>query len=136
MRMLRALLVERFGLTFHTETREASILALVPAKGGLKLQKVDPGTPSSGPTATMPHFAARLSNMRVRRLGRPVVDMTGFDGEFKYAFEFKEDTMDSAELQVRLTTALSEQLALKLEPRKAKVDVMVVDHIERIPTPN
>jgi bla regulator protein blaR1 len=35
--MLRSLLADRFQLRFHRETRETSVLALVPARGGLKL---------------------------------------------------------------------------------------------------
>ena len=43
-----------------------------------------------------------------------------------------DPTMDSASL----FTALQEQLGLKLEPRKAKVDLIVVDSANRSPTEN
>jgi len=134
MRMFQALLVKRFHMTFHTETREMAVFALVPAKGGLKLQRPDPNDASSG--QTMAHFAAQLSNMRDLNLGRPVIDMTGFEGEFKRNFPFRSDTTDSLELQARLTSVLAEQLGLKLESRKGNVGVMVVDHLEKLPTAN
>ena len=39
MQMLRALLVERFGLKFHREAKEFSIYELTVAKGGAKLRR-------------------------------------------------------------------------------------------------
>jgi uncharacterized protein (TIGR03435 family) len=134
MQMFQALLAKRFQMTFHTETRSMAVFVLVPAKGGLKLQRPDPNDPSSG--QTMAHFAAQLSNMRGLNLGRPVIDMTGFEGEFKRNLPFKSDTTDSLELQARLTSVLAEQLGLKLESRKANVGVMVVDRLEKLPTAN
>ena len=38
MQMLRALLVERFGLKFHRQEKEFAIYALTVAKGGPKLK--------------------------------------------------------------------------------------------------
>ena len=46
--MLQALLADRFGLKFHTETRELPVFALVVDKGGAKLQPVPaPGAASA-----------------------------------------------------------------------------------------
>ena len=82
----------------------------------------------------MAHFGARLSNMRILNLGHPVIDMTGFEGEFQYAFQFKTDKTDSLELQSRLNIAVAEQMGLKLESRKANVPVMVIDRLEKLPS--
>jgi uncharacterized protein (TIGR03435 family) len=35
-----------------------------------------------------------------------------------------------------LLVAVQQQLGLKLEPKKGMVDILVVDHIERVPTEN
>src|SRR5690348_8446723 len=54
--MLQSLLEDRFQLQFHRETREMSVLALVPARGGLKLPPPQSGncmedTDAAGPLA-------------------------------------------------------------------------------------
>jgi uncharacterized protein (TIGR03435 family) len=43
--MLKTLLVERFKLSFHRETRSLPIYALLVGKNGLKMNEVPPGTP-------------------------------------------------------------------------------------------
>ena len=109
--MQQALLVERFHLKAHFETREMQVFELVAAKGGLKIKPVDP-PPSGGnakpfkpgdplPPGTMALsvrlngasvLEARSTNMDLfcRALrgqspdiaGRPIVDRTGFQGTF------------------------------------------------------
>ena len=145
--MLQTLLAERFGLKIHRETRELPIYALVTAKGGLKLQPaVNPGhTNISGDPkgrtltaeATLTSLATSISNFT----DRPVIDMTNTPGAFKIVLEWTpEDTAppasagDSA-VSPSLFTALAE-VGLKLEPRKAPVEMIVVDHAEKTPTEN
>ncbi len=54
--MLRALLADRFKLTFHKDMKEHSIYALVVGKGGLKLKESppDPEPPKEGDAAAPP----------------------------------------------------------------------------------
>jgi uncharacterized protein (TIGR03435 family) len=112
--MLRTLLVDRFGLKYHVETKDVDAYALVPARSdgkfGPKLVKWD-GTcngkepPPAQPNATGPRCAAFfrppglvmrgvtmavLANMlsaQFANLGRPVVDKTGLSGEFDFDLE-------------------------------------------------
>lgn len=84
----------------------------------------------------MARFAGRLSSMKVLGLDRPILDLSGFDGEFIYRFTFRPDTVDIYELQAKLKAALAEQLGLRLEARREKIGVMVIDHIERDPASN
>jgi uncharacterized protein (TIGR03435 family) len=72
-------------------------------------------------------------------VGRPVVDRTGLNGRFDFDLQFSGTgplaTADRADAPVSVFTALQEQLGLKLDSRKEKVDVLVIDQVER-PTPN
>ena len=78
-------------------------------------------------------------------LDRPVLDKTGFTGEFDLNLRF---TPDGALMGLpqgygrpadpnlpNIFAALEEQLGLKLTPAKGPVEVLVVDHAER-PTEN
>lgn len=73
-------------------------------------------------------------------LGRPVVDQTGLTGKFDFVLTWMPDVgplatrnADSpAEPQApTFLEALREQLGLKLEPAKAPVRTLVIDHVER-----
>lgn len=147
--MLRALLADRFGLRFHREMREQSVYALVQAKSGAKLKPADPekakdkivdtpfgprkGFMSTGgrgvyiaTAATMDTLAGQLGGI----LQRPVLDQTGLKGY--YAFDLRWSPEDDTEV----ISLLERQLGLRLESRKLPVEMFVVDHVERTPTPN
>jgi uncharacterized protein (TIGR03435 family) len=140
---MQAVLRDRFGLVLRAETHELPIYALVPAKGGLKL------TPSAnaglGPSlqggpghhvgvgATLQMLAGQLSVV----LGRPVIDQTGSEIQYDFKLEYKPEI--SVEVQPEpspddtpdIFTALTEQLGLRLEPRKGPVPVYVIEKIEK-----
>jgi uncharacterized protein (TIGR03435 family) len=52
--MLQALLVERFKLTIHRDTKEHSVYALVVGKNGLKMKESTPGADPPAATAATP----------------------------------------------------------------------------------
>jgi uncharacterized protein (TIGR03435 family) len=151
--MLRTLLAERFGLTFHTEKREMAAYVITVGKDGPpKLTKNEsggilPGFGGRGPGAigvrnsTMPEFAGFL---QARLLDRPVVDQTGVSGRFDFQLEFRPDPSQAGppggpapqlppEVEARpdLFTAIQEQLGLKLENTKAPVDTYVIDKVQK-----
>ncbi len=131
--MLQALLAERFRLAVRREKRELPVYALVLAKGGPKLQEVEPanGGISSGAgklvatAVPVSRLASFLAGPRLQ-LGHPVVDRTGLSGVYTFTFEWKPE---------ELFADLEEQLGLKLTAAKGEVDVVIVDHAER-PTEN
>ena len=78
------------------------------------------------------------------RVGRPVVDRTQLTGYYDMTLTFRPDdlppagqsqTLPADENAPTLTTAIEEQLGLKLESTKGISEVLVIDHIER-PTEN
>ena len=137
--MTRALLADRFKLALHKETRQLPIYILTVAKNGPKIHAVEDGQArTSGRSGhfeatkiTMQHFADLAANF----LGREVRNETGLEGVFDFKLEWAPDELRAGD-GASLFTALQEQLGLKLEGRKGPVDVLVVDHIEKMPTAN
>ncbi len=73
-------------------------------------------------------------------VGRPIIDRTGLTGrwdiELQYAGTAAPATAaDLPDAPASVFTALQEQLGLKLESRKERMDVLVIDQIE-MPAPN
>jgi uncharacterized protein (TIGR03435 family) len=147
--MLRRLLDERFALKLHRESKEFAVYALVVAKGGSKLRPAARQGPyefrvqgghAAGNSLSMPQFADRLSRPAFQ-LGRQVVDFTGLTGTFDLTLDWRlqqsqsENQTDDLALP-SIFSALSEQLGLKLESRRVPLDVLVVDHAVKVPTPN
>jgi len=143
---MQAVFRDRFGLVLRAETHELPIYALVPAKGGVKIARS--ATPEKGPSlqggpgrltgvgATLRLLAGHLSAV----LGRPVIDESGSDEQYDFHLEY------TPEMPVQgvpegvpappadgpsIFTAVTEQLGLRLEPRKGPVPVFVIEKIER-----
>ncbi len=84
----------------------------------------------------MSELANRLSGP-VFKLGRPVVNSTGLLGTFDFTLDWTpDDTAVDGAAGPSLFTAIQEQLGLKLEPSKSLVEVLVIDHVERVPLEN
>jgi uncharacterized protein (TIGR03435 family) len=148
--MLQALLLDRFKLKSHRETKDVPVYFLVVAKGGPKLHDAKegenafnaltkdgtspfkPGLAAIFKPGDLPAFAERLG----RPLDRPVLDKTGIKGQFWFQLEWAPDPgPDSINLGPSLLKALRDQLGLDLEAQKASLEILIIDHVER-PTEN
>jgi uncharacterized protein (TIGR03435 family) len=140
--MVQAMLVKRFGLAVHRESRTFPVYALTVMKSGIKFKKVpDSGSHDynnnnrhfDGKCIPMPTFADFLA----RRMEAPVLDTTELKGYYDFTVDWSPETAaDDPPQGPTLAVAIQEQLGLKLEARKAPIDVVVVDHAERTPTEN
>jgi uncharacterized protein (TIGR03435 family) len=153
--MLQALLTDRFHLKAHWESKRANVYALELAnpKSGSKLQPakvetVDPSIPNATPPETRgPDIQSRMDPhghvMTVRYLTTKgiagllgsmlqgtVEDKTGLPGRYDFTLQYTYQSTDP-ESYPTLTTAIQEQLGLKLERTLGSVDIFVIDHIER-----
>jgi uncharacterized protein (TIGR03435 family) len=154
MVMFQEILIERFGLTVHHETRVLPVYELVVAKGGPKMTPSkrrpedfngvpgDPGVlnPSRGKETAVGTLMEFLAEDLSDVLGRKVVDHTGLTGRYDFTLTWAPDSGASATAGnaasadnqgPSLFTAVQEQLGLKLEAVKAPVDVVVIDHLEK-----
>jgi uncharacterized protein (TIGR03435 family) len=82
-------------------------------------------------------LAAKLSG---RVFDRAIVDETGLKGRYDIRLDMAaaapanpDDRMDAASAMI---AALRDQMGLKLEGRKQEIDVLVIDHAEKMPTEN
>src|ERR1700744_5786261 len=142
--MLQALLRDRFKLEAHIEMREVPVYNLVVSKGGPKIKPFDPEHPGQQP-ARLPGASMlvggfegpRISKALAGTAGRPVIDKTGLKGRYFFAIQYSQlGTNTETDGAPDIFGAVQQQLGLKLEPAKAQVEILVVDHLERTPTEN
>jgi uncharacterized protein (TIGR03435 family) len=138
--LLERLLVDRFKLVYHRETMEIKGFALVAAKSGTKLQASKAGAWKGAnilrdgievPSGSMKTLAALLTSS----LKQPVADKTGITGDYEIKLSFAPAGADDSTLP-SIFTAVQEQLGLRLESQKVPVEMLVIDHVEKIPTEN
>ncbi|HET9399355.1 MAG TPA: TIGR03435 family protein [Candidatus Acidoferrales bacterium] len=148
--MYQNMVIDRFNMQFHWDTRDLPMFALVAEKSGPKITvSADPGPCRVLPLPVLGgKFQARHCDLQYFTwivsqfpwIARPVVDETGLDKanvyDFNLAFEPEvSDTVDRSTLPPapgpNFFTAVREQLGLRLESRKGPVPAMVIDHIEK-----
>jgi uncharacterized protein (TIGR03435 family) len=154
--MMRSLLADRFKLVAHSETRELHYYAMVVDKNGPKVRvEALTGPPGQNPfdMSARGHLtgakvsADMLAKVLTDALGRFVEDETGLKGVFDFRLDWADTDSGSngpdgpaSSTEPRsgasIFTAMQEQLGLRLEARKGKVEVVVIGHVENTPSEN
>lgn len=143
--MLQSLLMDRFGLKCHTETREGAVYTLT--RGSSKLLLEEPKDKNMdarsgvmmksggivdgeawGQNVSMALLASQLSAL----LNLAVVDQTGITGS--YDFHLAANDPENRDYATAIFDAMH-RLGLNLKRGTGQVDSLVIDHIER-PTEN
>lgn len=156
--MMKALLVERFGLKYHEEFQTVSGYELVPdkkvlAKPASLLERMKGHGSGYGNSSisgmNMP--MSELAGMLGEALGKPVVDATHLSGGYDIKLMWRPDNdaavaeekrygkqygIDVDNLPSSVFAALQEQLGLRLQSAKVPSRIIVVDSINRQPTEN
>jgi len=143
--MVQALLVARFQLVAHSETRELPVYNLVIARNGATLGSLkESGSFVSGNNGRievqMAHSVAVLAEELSKIVGREVIDKTGISGRYDLKLQSTPDDAapeggnpvsgsGAPESGPPIFTALQEQLGLQLKSAKGAVTVLVVDHV-------
>jgi uncharacterized protein (TIGR03435 family) len=78
----------------------------------------------------------QLAVLISRMTRTPVLDKTGLAGFYEFKLEWAPENSPESATGPSIFTAVQEQLGLKLEWRKGPVEVLVVDHAEKIPLEN
>jgi uncharacterized protein (TIGR03435 family) len=160
--MMQSLLSDRFQMTFHRMTKEVDGFALTVAKDRPKMREANAGDvpalpewmrgPGADPadmeaaaiatlqskgvgaitgrSATMMQFSETLQ----RLLSTAVLDLTGLSRKYYFGFRYAMDA-DPDIPYPNLVGAIKE-LGLRLDKRNVPVEMLVVDHMAKIPTEN
>jgi len=139
---------EKPPVIMSSNNRNSEGFPIVP-RGGNGMISVDGKTSWGASEVTMQEFASRLGE----QVNRPIADATGLPGKYDMVLMWvQENSMRRPALAAQtseaapaaadpdggpsLTSALRDQLGLKLEAKKLTVDFLVIDHIEKAPTEN
>jgi uncharacterized protein (TIGR03435 family) len=139
--MLKALLIDRFRLRFHTVSKEMPGFALT-VNGRSKLKPSAMTEEQSERTIRRRGAAlvgkgvtaGTLATIFGSYLSRPVADETGLKGlyDFEIAWTERADQVAPEDQGgVSLISALRDQLGLRLTPRSVGVDTIVIDSAEK-----
>jgi uncharacterized protein (TIGR03435 family) len=158
--MLRNLIEERFKLTVRRDNTPVTVYALIIAKDGPKFTESPPDAQYKeecrfdGPKltcvnqkVTMERLAQDLPRwLTMNWFDAPIADLTGLKGTYNFTLTWTPtDRPPDAEVAGPVTNdpspmflfdALQNQLGLKIERRKAPIERIVIDHIERNPIEN
>ena len=146
--MLQTLLADRFKLTFHRESKELPVYTLVPGKKGPKLHDAQGEGesriyPEGGSLVFKNYTMPGLADFLGRPADRPVLDKTGLAGHYDFSIQLVDgespnpgDVKRAVKNWQSIFTDIQDQLGLKLEAQKAAVEILVIDHAERVPTEN
>lgn len=127
-RLMQNEMEKRFHLSEHHEVRDvpAYIMRAIPGQDQKREQPcTDADTSKKGLSSlgggamTTTGLADQLSTM----LGRPVINETGIKGTFDICLQWAGG---------QAPAALRDRLGLELEASKANVEVLVVDHVEKL----
>jgi len=126
--------------------------------GAIMMISMSPGSPSAsgrmvGKGLSSSEIASRLAGM----LRGPVIDKTGLTGKYDFTLEYSPDLAGiplpppppgaagpgpsspaavASDPPTSIPSAVEKQLGLKLTSTKGKLDVIVVDRAEKVPTEN
>jgi len=155
--MMQRALEERFGLRSHVEKKLLPVYEIVVGPGGQHLTPADPPdrqkkiNVDGGPASYMVRSAGKFAAvaMRLDELGywiestagldRPVLNATGLDERYKIDLHWDpadETDSPSTEKDTGIVGALKKQAGLVLRKQDAPVDILVIDRVNRTPTPN
>jgi uncharacterized protein (TIGR03435 family) len=142
--MLQTLLKERFQIALHTEQREITHYELVIGKSSPKLRESTVGPGEASGTARLDGIRSnrmqmnKLAMLLSRMTRMPVLDKTGLTGFYQFDLRYANEVSGDMDHPAgpSIFTAVQEQLGLKLESKKGPMEVLVIDHAEKVPVEN
>jgi uncharacterized protein (TIGR03435 family) len=150
--MTRTMLADRFHLKMHHEEKELPVLIVTVGKSAPKLYPPKDGevrslhvAPQSGADQKNPSFhisatrysLTQLLDVFARQLTLVILNRTGLDGDFDFAFDLTPDESNPNPLEAtHVISAMQSELGLTLKSQKAPVDFYVIDSAEKVTAGN
>jgi len=142
-----ALLVGKDGPKLKPPQMKAANQPMAMGTDGKPRAAVQFGGSLSQMTITAPAASLlTLVGVASRFTSRPVVDASGIDGEYDFNLTFAAETDAGLPQSFQGNPALSEpapsfseavkKYGLRIEPRKATIDIFVITHVEKTPAEN
>jgi uncharacterized protein (TIGR03435 family) len=161
--MLQSLLIDRFKMTFHSVTKSVDGYALSVAKDGPRMQEAKDAEipplpdwirgPNDNPAGMEERVISiwppikgvgilagrritmlQLSEYLQRHFDTAVLDQTGLAARYYFAFRYATD--NDPEIPYPTLAGGLKELGLRLEKHKGPAEMLVVDHLEKIPIEN
>ncbi len=152
--MMRKLLADRFQLKFHKDQRELPVFSLSVLKGGAKITRNDVKAETKSDTSgvifrgpgsvllnnlSMDDFCKMLQSSA---LDRPVVNQTKLEGKYTFSLVWTPEQLAAAaanqapaalraDAPPDIYAALQQQLGLKVDATKLRVEVLVIDKVDK-----
>ncbi len=134
--MLQTLLIDRFKLVLHHETRDLPAYVLIQGNSRLKLVE-DESNPKNSTVVNGDRREMRSMSMAALAqyvsltLRTPVLDRTGLTGYYDFPYDLsQEETLHDSAPSIFTVIA---SLGLKLESHKEPFDVIVIDSGNKVP---
>jgi uncharacterized protein (TIGR03435 family) len=145
--MLRNLLTDRFHLSLHREMKTFTVDELKVANGGPKIKTSVEQAPGQELSILNGQVHAKFTRSTMAAFGawleanlhRPVFDATGSSGNYDFLLTYLPQralSADQPQLAPDLPEAVGNQLGLKLQSAKRELEVLVIDHAEKVPVEN
>ncbi len=153
--MLQSLLADRFKLALHRETRPTSVYVMEISRGGAKLQLQEspaddrraPGCERSwgrnsnelvadchGLTAA--GMAQSIQTLAPAYFDRPLLDATDLKGIYSFSLRWITRSASQAGMDGATMFEAVANIGLKINTRKQPMEMLVIDHCEKMPTEN
>jgi len=142
--MLQSLLIDRFQLRFHRETKTGDVYILKRSGGPLRLRATEQHPENPDPqndksfgsigrgngrysifVTSMPDLARFASTFIIHA---PVIDQTGLEGPFDYRQKSDVAATNSADDSLGTFRDFLSEAGLKLDRDKGAVETFVIDH--------
>jgi uncharacterized protein (TIGR03435 family) len=144
--MLRTLLAERLKVAVHRENRGMTVCVLSAAKGGPKVRPSEKETMTIRQEGDLLHFQgavlARLDDVMYVFVPYLILDETGLPGRYDFDLDFmqyRDLAVSGPGRAIDMTPSVNkalQPLGLRLDEKRRTIEVLVIDHAEKVPTEN